>query len=118
MNSIKNITVVATLSAIFSIVSLASAQAAQETMKPLQGLSFHAGTKHAVGYFLSDNGTCKLVLTLADEVNFAPTSSSRLTSTRVIRRTISSPRASRWFLGAAPMRSRLAFGSLETTAGN
>ena len=39
----------------------------------MQGLSFHAGTKHAVGYFLSDNGTCKLVLTLADEANFAPT---------------------------------------------
>jgi len=44
------------------------------TMKPLQGVSFNIGTKRAVSYFLSDNDTCKLTLTLAevvqdDEVN-------------------------------------------------
>src|SRR5208283_2692576 len=44
------------------------------TMKPLQGVSFDIGTKRAVSYFLSDNGACKLTLTLAevvqdDEVN-------------------------------------------------
>jgi hypothetical protein len=41
-------------------------------MKPLQGLSFHAGSKHDAGYFLSDNGTCELVLTRADDESFAP----------------------------------------------
>jgi hypothetical protein len=35
------------------------------TMKPLQGVSFDIGTKRAVSYFLSDNGACKLTLTLA-----------------------------------------------------
>ena len=44
------------------------------TMRPLQGVSFDIGTKRAVSYFLSDNGACKLTLTLAevvqdDEVN-------------------------------------------------
>jgi hypothetical protein len=37
-----------------------------ETFKPLQGLSFDAGQKHGIGYFLSDASTCKLVLTLAN----------------------------------------------------
>jgi hypothetical protein len=39
------------------------------TFKPLQGLSFDAGNKHGVGYFLSNSNTCKLVLTLADSAN-------------------------------------------------
>ena len=42
-------------------------------MKPLQGLSFHAGSKHVVAYFLNDNSACKLVLTRADDANYAPT---------------------------------------------
>ncbi len=37
-------------------------------MKPLQGITFDVGTKRAVSYFLSDNGTCKLVLTLAETI--------------------------------------------------
>jgi len=37
-------------------------------MKPLQGVSFDIGTKRAVSYFLSDNDTCKLTLTLAEVV--------------------------------------------------
>jgi hypothetical protein len=75
MNPRKNIIIAATLSAILSVASLGAVQAADgvETMKPLQGVSFHAGTKHAAGYFLKDNNTCKLVLTMADEGNFAPT---------------------------------------------
>jgi hypothetical protein len=39
------------------------------TMKPLQGVSFDIGTKHAVSYFLSDNNACKLTLTLAEVVH-------------------------------------------------
>jgi hypothetical protein len=42
-------------------------------MKPLQGVSFHAGTIHASGYFLTDNASCNVVLTMAKEVNYAPT---------------------------------------------
>ena len=38
-------------------------------MKPLQGVSFDIGTKRAVSYFLSDNDTCKLTLTLAEVVH-------------------------------------------------
>jgi hypothetical protein len=36
------------------------------TMKPLHGVSFDIGASRAVSYFLSDNGQCKLVLTLAE----------------------------------------------------
>ena len=68
MNAITKILV----AVILSTISIAAAQADQ-TMKPLQGLSFHAGTKHAVGYFLTDKSTCQLVLTLADDANYAPT---------------------------------------------
>lgn len=75
MNPTKNIIVATTLSAILSVAHLAAAQAADgaQTVKPLQGVSFHSGTKHVVGYFLSDIGGCKLVLTLADDADFAPT---------------------------------------------
>jgi len=47
MTSFKNIVLAATL----SVLSISAAHAGQ-TMKPLQGVSFHVGTKHAVGYFL------------------------------------------------------------------
>jgi hypothetical protein len=69
MTSIKNIFVAALL---FSAGLFGTAQAAEQTIKPLQGVSFHAGTKHAVAYFLSENRTCKLVLTSADDANFEP----------------------------------------------
>jgi hypothetical protein len=68
MNPIKTIIAAATL----SILSLGAAQAAEQTIKPMQGASFHAGTKHAVAYFLSEDRTCKLVLTLADDADYAP----------------------------------------------
>ena len=67
MNSIKTIIVAATL----STLSLGAAQAA-ETIKPVQAASFHDGTQHAVAYFLTHNAGCKLVLTLADDVRYAP----------------------------------------------
>ena len=70
MTSIK--TIIATVAV--SIALSFSAQAGDpQTLKPLQGVSFHAGTKHAVSYFLSESGICKLVLTLADDANYAPT---------------------------------------------
>ena len=73
MNSIKNI--IATAAVAITISGCSNAHAAETTIKPLQGISFHAGTKHVVGYFLSDNGSCKLVITAADDANFAPTRS-------------------------------------------
>ena len=42
---------------------------AVQSMKPLQGIVFNAGTRHGVGYFYSEANRCKLVLTLADEPN-------------------------------------------------
>ena len=70
MNSIKNIIVAATLSAL-SLGYLTAAQA--ETVKPLQAVSFHTETKDAVAYYLADKGTCKVVLTLTDKVTYVPT---------------------------------------------
>ena len=49
--------------------SLAGEATKSQSFKPLQGLSINAGQKHAIGYFLSDANTCKLVLTLADASN-------------------------------------------------
>jgi hypothetical protein len=67
MTTIKNILV----SAVLFAGVFGTAQAADQTMKPLQGVSFHAGTKHAVAYYLNESGTCKLVVTSADDANFA-----------------------------------------------
>jgi hypothetical protein len=66
---IKNIVV----AAILSVGLIATAQAAEQTIRPLQGVSFHAGTKHAVAYFLSEGRTCNLVVTSIDDANYAPT---------------------------------------------
>lgn len=62
----KNILSAIALSGIL-FASHASTSLAGESQrfKPIQGLSFDAGQKHGVGYFLSEAGTCKLVLTLA-----------------------------------------------------
>jgi hypothetical protein len=60
MNAIRTIIIAATLS------TLSGYAQAAETVKPLQGASFHAGSKDAVAYFLGESRTCKLVLTIAD----------------------------------------------------
>ena len=72
MTSIKNVLVAAALSATVFVAPIAS-HAADQIMKPMQGVSFHAGTKHAAAYYLKDHRTCKLVFTQADDANFAPT---------------------------------------------
>jgi hypothetical protein len=69
MTSIKTIIVGAAVS---TILSLGAAQAAEQTMKPIHGVSFHDVNKHAVAYFLSQSGTCKLVVTSADDAGHAP----------------------------------------------
>lgn len=72
MNSTKIIAIAAAFATISSFAGL-KAQAAESapelTMKPLGGVSFDVGSKRAVSYFLSEKGTCKLVLTIADTPN-------------------------------------------------
>ena len=70
MNSLKKIIVEAALAAVLSLSTAAATQAADVlTMKPLQALSFDVDTKHAVAYFVSQNGACKLAVTLAETPN-------------------------------------------------
>jgi hypothetical protein len=64
MNTTRNILLAATLS-VLSVSHIGAARA--ESLKPLQGVSFHAGSKDAVAYFLSENRTCKFVVTTADK---------------------------------------------------
>ena len=65
MNSLKTIIIAAALSAL-------SGYAQAETLKPLQGVSFHTETRDAAAYYVADKGTCKVVVTLTDKVAFAP----------------------------------------------
>lgn len=48
-------------------------QAAESiTLKPLHGVSFKAGDARGVGYFQSEHGGCKLILTFATDENGEP----------------------------------------------
>jgi hypothetical protein len=67
MNSIKNI-----FAAIVLSTGLSVAAQAAETVKPLQGVSFHTETKDVAAYYLADNGTCRIILTVADKTAYAP----------------------------------------------
>jgi hypothetical protein len=114
MNSITNIFAAAAVSIILSF----AAQAEEvHTMKPLQGVSFHAGTTQASGYFLKNNSACQLVVTAADEGHFAP---SRFEAA------IETGRSTRYQLAEGKTLEfacradgqELAVTSLETTAAN
>ena len=64
--TLKKIIAGTAFAAVLSLTSAAAVEAADVlTMKPLQAISFEVEAKHAVGYFLNDDGTCKLVVTLA-----------------------------------------------------
>jgi hypothetical protein len=52
--------------AIVLSTGLSVAAQAGETVKPLQGISFHAPSMDAVAYFLAEDRSCKVVLTMAD----------------------------------------------------
>lgn len=57
------------LAAVLVLSSAAGALSAQaESFKPLQGVSLHMGTKHAVGYYVADSGVCQLTLVVGDEI--------------------------------------------------
>ena len=59
MNSLKTIVIAAAL-------AILSGYAQAESVKPLQGISFHAPSMDAVAYFFSEDHSCKVVLTMAD----------------------------------------------------
>jgi hypothetical protein len=69
MNSMKA-TIAATVLAGFAVtgatLSKAEDQAPVLAMKPLHAVSFDVGRKHAVSYFLTEKGQCKLTLVVAD----------------------------------------------------
>ena len=71
MNRVNNI--IATVLLVSSICPVATGSlladdlSAGRAFKPLEGVFFNAGAKHAVGYFDSEAKSCKLVLTIADE---------------------------------------------------
>jgi hypothetical protein len=70
MNTTNTIAIAA-LAGLFALAAAAPSQAAStRTMKPLHGVSFDVGTERAVSYFESDNGRCKLILTLAGEPDY------------------------------------------------
>lgn len=114
MNSITNIFIAAAVSIILSFAAQAEDV---QTMKPMQGVSFHAGTKHASGYFLKDNSACQLVLTTADEAHYAP---SRFETAIEIGRSTRYQLADGKTLEFACRADahELAVTSLETTAAN
>jgi hypothetical protein len=71
MKLTNKLTVAIAIIGVFAVANLGTLQAGetspgQITMKPMQGISFDVGTKHAVSYFLSDNGVCKLTLMVAE----------------------------------------------------
>jgi hypothetical protein len=117
MITTKHIAIAAALSVLASLGNFAGAHAADvETMKPLQGVSFHAGTTHAAGYYLRDDSACRLVLTVADDASFVP---SRFEAT------IKTGRSTRYLLNGKALRfacqsngHELAVTTLQATAAN
>jgi hypothetical protein len=53
---------------VLTVAANANAQSTPVNFKPNQGVSLHLGQKHAVGYFLTDNGLCQLTLVVGDEI--------------------------------------------------
>lgn len=48
--------------------AIGGVSAMADSFKPLQGVSLHMGTKHAVGYFVAENDVCQLTLVVGDEI--------------------------------------------------
>ena len=69
MNSMKA-TIAATVLAGFAVTGATLTKAEDGppllTMKPLHAVSFDVGRKHAVSFFLSEKGQCKLTMVVAD----------------------------------------------------
>lgn len=59
----------------------ASADDASVRLAPLKGVSFDVGAKHAVGYFVGQNGACAVTLVVADvltDENAVPAAGARV----------------------------------------
>ena len=72
MNSMKTTiaaTVLAGVAVTGATLSKAEDRSTSLTMQPLHAISFDIGSKHAVSYFLNENGRCKLTLVVADAMH-------------------------------------------------
>ena len=69
MTSTKIFSAAAALTSLLVITSVCKADD-NVTLKPLHGASFDVGSERAASYFTSENGECKLVVTIAGEPNW------------------------------------------------
>jgi len=69
MTAITRSVGVAAVLALSALVGAGAAvsDASNTTFKPLQGVSLHLGSKHAIGYFLKSDGVCQLTLVVGEE---------------------------------------------------
>ena len=69
MSAITKSVGVAAVLALSAIIGAAGAMsgASTTTFKPLQGVSLHLGSKHAIGYFLKGDDVCQLTLVVGEE---------------------------------------------------
>jgi hypothetical protein len=83
MNLAKSIISATALTAVLAVSNAGTLHAADAkavlSMKPMHGISFELGTKPAVSYFSSDNGQCKLVLTVAEQASWDDVSAFQAT---------------------------------------
>ncbi len=69
MTAITRTVGVAAVLALSALVGMGSAVADTSTnsFKPLQGVSLHLGSKHAIGYFVKGDNVCQLTLVVGEE---------------------------------------------------
>jgi hypothetical protein len=60
----------ATVLALSALVGAGGAMSdpSPSTFKPLQGVSLHLGSKHAIGYFVKGDNVCQLTLVVGEEL--------------------------------------------------
>ena len=70
MSAITKSACVAAVLALTALSGAAGAASATDAVvfKPLQGVSLHLGSKHAVGYFVTEGGVCQLTLVVGEEL--------------------------------------------------
>jgi hypothetical protein len=69
MTAITRSVGVAAVLALSALVGAGAAvsDASTTSFKPLQGVSLHLGSKHAIGYFVKSEGVCQLTLVVGEE---------------------------------------------------
>ena len=68
---VKSVVLSAGLASVFAGTSWASELDGRRTLKPMQALTVDVGAKHGVGYFLSHDGHCKVVITVSEQSAFS-----------------------------------------------